>query len=446
MRKLLILPFAFCLLTSGPAAQRATVTALVGGTLIDGFGGPPVRNSVVIIEGERIKAVGQIGSLAVPAGAEVISTEGMSVLPGLWDMHVHTMINGHSDYTHWDATYANRLEKEIMPASARQLLMAGVTSARDLGAPLEASINVRNAINRGEIPGATLYVSGPFIQHEPYPGTELFRWGVKGEADARAKVDRIATAGVDVVKLIDQDQMTESEVAAVIDQAHKRGLPVVAHAHRPDEIRLGLKYGADNFEHTGLATAPEYPADIIESIKARTAKMSLGPFFWTPTIEGLWNYEYMRDHPEMLDDPSWQLGLAADTIADIKASIQHPDQMSYFQLTPSRKPTLKRKFQQLREAGVTMMIGTDSGIPMQFHSQTTWNELDIWVRELGVSPMEAIRAATYWPSLFMKKDKDVGTVTPGKLADIIAVSGDVLRYIDLLQHVDVVVKHGKRVK
>ncbi|TAK12002.1 MAG: Xaa-Pro dipeptidase [Acidobacteria bacterium] len=446
MRKLLILPFALALLTSSPVAQRAQVTALVGGTLIDGFGSTPIRNSVVIIEGERIKAVGQVGSLAVPAGAEVISTEGMSVLPGLWDMHVHTMITGHSDYTHWDATYANRLEKEIMPASARQLLMAGVTSARDLGAPLEASINVRNAINRGQIPGATLYVSGPFIQHEPYPGTDLFRWGVKGQDDARAKVNRLADAGVDVIKLIDQDQMTESEVAAVIDQAHKRGLPVVGHSHRPDEIRLGMKYGVDNFEHTGLATAPEYPADIIEMIKARTAKMALGPFFWTPTIEGLWNYEYMRDNPEMLDDPSWQLGLAADTIADIKSSIQHPDQMSYFQLTPSRKPTLKRKFQQLREAGVTMMIGTDSGIPMQFHSQTTWNELDIWVRELGVPPMEAIRAATYWPSLFMKKDKDVGTVTPGKIADIIAVRGDVLRYIDLLQKVDLVVKHGKRVK
>ena len=446
MRKLLFLPFAFALLTSGPEAQRAPVTALVGGTLIDGFGSTPIRNSVVIIEGERIKAVGQVGSLAVPPGAEVISTEGMSVLPGLWDMHVHTMLNGHSDYTHWDKTYMNRLENEIMPASARQLLMAGVTSARDLGAPLEASINVRNAINRGELVGSTLYVSGPFIQHEPYPGTDLFRWGVKGEADGRAKVDRLATAGVDVIKLIDQDQMTEGEVAAVIDQAHKRGLPVVGHSHRPEEIRLGLKYGVDNFEHTGLATAPEYPADIIELIKARTAKMSLGPFFWTPTIEGLWNYEYMRDHPEMLDDTSLQLGLAADTIADIKASIQHPDQMSYFQLTPSRKPTLKRKFQQLRDAGVTMMIGTDSGIPMQFHSQTTWNELDIWVRELGVSPMEAIRAATYWPSLFMKKDKEVGTVTPGKLADIIAVRGDVLRYIDLLQRVDLVVKHGKRVK
>lgn len=428
-----------------PAAPPRLV-AMVGGTLIDGFGSTPIRNSVILIEGDRIKAVGQVGSLAVPAGAEVISTEGMSVLPGLWDMHVHTMLNGHPDYDHWDKTYVNRLETEIMPASAKQLLMAGVTSARDLGAPLEASINVRNAINTGKLQGSTLYVSGPFLQHEPYAGTDFFRWGVKGIDDARGKVNKLADAGVDVIKLIDQDLMTETEVAAVIDQAHKRGLPVVGHSHRPDEIRLGMKYGVDNFEHTGLATAPEYPADIIDMIKARTAQMSKGPFFWTPTLSPLWNYEYMRDNPEMLDDPSWQVGLKADTVADIKAALIHPDQFSYYQLSPARKPTLKRKFQQLREAGVTQLIGTDNGVPMMFQSQTTWTELDIWVRELGVSPMDAIRSATYWPSVMMKRDKDVGTVSAGKIADIIAVRGDVLRYIDLLQKVDLVVQKGKRVK
>lgn len=432
-------------LAQRPAAAPRLV-AMVGGTLIDGFGSTPIRNSVILIDGDRIKAVGQVGSLAVPAGAEVISTEGMSVLPGLWDMHVHTMLNGHPDYDHWDKTYVNRLETEIMPASAKQLLMAGVTSARDLGAPLEASINVRNAINKGQLQGATLYVSGPFIQHEPYPGTDFFRWGVKGIADVRAKVNKLADAGVDVIKLIDQDQMDEAEVRAVVDTAHQRGLPVVAHSHRPDEIRLGMKYGIDNFEHTGLATAPEYPADIIDMIKARTAQMSKGPFFWTPTLTPLWNYEYMRDNPEMLDDPSWQAGLKADTVADIKAALQHPDQFSYYQLSPARKPTLRRKFQQLRDAGVTMMIGTDNGVPMMFQSQTTWTELDIWVRELGVSPMDAIRSATYWPSVMMKRDKDVGTVSAGKIADIIAVRGDVLRYIDLLQKVDVVVQKGKRVK
>ena len=116
---------------SAPAgAQSAKVKALVGGLLIDGFGGKPTRNSVILIEGERIKAVGQVGTLAVPPGAEVISTEGMSVLPGLWDMHVHLMINGHADYAHWDRVYPAQFEPVIMPASAKQLLLAGVTDRK----------------------------------------------------------------------------------------------------------------------------------------------------------------------------------------------------------------------------------------------------------------------------------------------------------------------------
>ncbi|MBC7788799.1 MAG: amidohydrolase family protein [Anaerolineae bacterium] len=434
------------LLTLAPGASPAqnTVKALVGGTLIDGYGGTPLRNSVIIIEGERIKTVGQVGTVKIPDGADVISTEGMSVLPGLWDMHVHLMINGHSDYEHWDKTYPAQFESVIMPSSAKQLLLAGVTSARDLGAPLAASINVREAIKSGKIPGPTLYVSGPFIQHEPYPGTELFRWGVKGVADAREKVRRLAQAGVDCIKLIDQDQMTMEEVRAVVDEAHKHRLPVVAHSHRPEEIRRGLEAGVDNFEHTGLATSPEYPDDLIAMIRARAARGNAGPLYWTPTIEGLFNYEYLRDNPEKLDDTSWHVGLPEAIIADIKNSIKHPGQLGYFQLTPSRRPTLARKFQQLKDAGVVLLIGTDAGIPMKFHSQATWNELDVWVNKLGVDPMTAIRAATYWPSVMMKVDKDVGTISEGKYADIIAVRGDVLRYIDLLQRVDMVVKHGVR--
>lgn len=427
-----------------PADARTAAKALVGGTLIDGFGGPPIRNSVILIEGERITRVGTVQTLQIPAGAEVISTEGMSVLPGLWDMHVHLMINGHSDYGHWDRTYLPLLERVIMPASAHQLLLAGVTSARDLGAPLAPSIAVRDAINAGKIPGPTMYVSGPFLQHRPYPGTEAFRWGVDGVADAREKVRALARAGVDCIKLIDQDEMTMDEVRAIVDEAHRLGLPVVAHSHRPEEIRRGLLAGVDNFEHTGLATSPEYPEDIMALLRARTARGSAGPLFWTPTIEGLFNYEYVRDNPESLDDPSWRLGLPDSIIADIRASIAHPDRLPYFQITPSRRPTLGRKFQQLRESGVVLLIGTDAGIPMKFHSQATWNELDVWVNRLGVDPMTAIRAATYWPAVAMKVDRDVGTVSEGKYADIIAVRGDVLRYINLLHSVDIVIKHGTR--
>jgi imidazolonepropionase-like amidohydrolase len=422
------------------------VKALVGGTLIDGFGGRPLRNSVVIVQGERISAVGTVGTLAVPGGAEVISTEGMSVLPGLWDMHVHLMLNGHSDYAHWDRTYPSQLGPVIMPASARQLLLAGITSARDLGAPLADSIGVRDRINRGEMVGATVYVSGPFIQHAPYPGTDAFRWGVTGADDARAKVRKLADAGVDVIKLIDVDQMTMDEVKAVVDEAHRRNLPVVGHAHRPEEIRRGLAAGVDCFEHTGLAAAPEYPEDIMRMIRERAANMAAGPLFWTPTIEGLFNYEYVRDNPEHIDDTTWHEGLPKEIVEDIRQSLEHPERLEYFRATASRRPTLARKFQQLRESGVTLLIGTDSGIPMKFHSGSTWRELDAWVNLLGMDPMATIRAATFWPAVAMRKDREVGTISPGKYADIIAVKGDVLRYIALLQRVDLVVKRGTRVK
>jgi hypothetical protein len=134
---------------------------------------------------------------------------------------------------------------------------------------------------------------------------------------------------VDVIKLIDQDEMTMEEVRAVVAEAHRLRKPVVAHAHRPEEIRRALAAGVDCLEHTGLATAPEYPPDIIAMLRERTAKMSLGPLWWTPTVEGLLNYEYFRDNPEALDDPAWQEGLPKDIVDDVKKSIEHPDRLPY---------------------------------------------------------------------------------------------------------------------
>ncbi|HEV8632017.1 MAG TPA: amidohydrolase family protein [Thermoanaerobaculia bacterium] len=431
--------------TQPPAlpATPARITALVGGRLIDGYGGPPLLDSVVLIAGERITAVGRRGELAIPDGAEVIATEGMDVLPGLWDCHVHLMIVGHGDYDHWDKTYPPLFRSTIMPAAAKQLLLAGVTSVRELGAPLDDVLAVRAAIREGRIPGPTLYVAGPFLQHEPYPGTEAFRWGIYGAAEARAKVKRLAAAGVDLIKLIDQDQMTPEEVAAVVDEAHAHQLPVVAHAHRPDEIRRGIAAGVDDFEHTGLATSPEYPPDIIALLRARTA-VAATPLYWAPTVAPLLLYEETREDPERLDDPRWHEGLPPEVVADVRQSLAHVDRLEYFQLVPRRAPYVPRKFQQLREAGVTLLVGTDSGVPLTFHSDSTWREIDDWVRLLGVPPMEAIRAATYWPAKMMKVDAQVGTVAEGKYADVIAVRGDVLRHPDLLADVALVIKHGVR--
>jgi len=424
-----------------PSSPKPTL-ALVGGQVIDGYEGPPIRDGVVLIAGDRIVAVGPRSEVTVPPGTPVVNTEGMSVLPGLMDMHVHLMIVGHANYEHWDTTYMKRFRDEIMPVAAKQLLMAGVTTVRDLGAPLEDILEVKRRIEKGTIAGPRLFVSGPFIQHAPYAEYEKFvRWGVNGPEDARAKVQKIIDAGVDFIKLIDQDQMTEAEVAAVVQTAHAAGKPVIAHAHREDEIRIGLRHNVDGFEHTGLATEPEYPPDIIEGLKRRNQTL-----YWCPTVSPLYLANYTAQvFPERLDDPLWQEGLPRDIVADIRGSLKNLTHLDYFTLTFRRIPTLQRKFQQLRDTGVTLLVGTDSGIPANFHSDSTWRELDTWVK-FGMTPMQAIGGATRWPARFLKQEKNLGTLAPGRLADVIAVRGDVLSNITLLQNVSLVVQGGKRVK
>ncbi len=422
-------------------AQQPTL-ALVGGRIIDGYGGLPIENGVILIVDDRIVALGTRSEVDVPPGTPVISTEGMTVMPGLFDMHVHLQLLGHGNYARWNELFGDKLADEVMPIAARQLLEAGVTSARDLGAPLDEILDVKRRIAAGEIPGPRLFVSGPFIQHAAYePWQAEYRWGVNGAADARRKVQRLIDAGVDVIKLIDQDLLTEEEVAAVVETAHANGKPVVAHAHRPDEIRRGLDFGIDNFEHTGLATAPGYPEDILRRLRERNATL-----FWTPTISPLYVMQYTGEiFPERLDDPAWRVGMTPAMANEIRASLENIPRLPYYALFPNRIPLLPEKFQQIRETGVQLMIGTDAGIPSMFHSDATWREMDKWV-ELGVPPMQVIQAATLWPARFLKVQDDLGTLAPGRLADIIAVRGDPLHRMDVLRHVDVVVQGGRRVR
>jgi len=415
--------------------------AIVGGRIIDGYGGPVLENGVVLIAGERIVAVGREDDVKVPPGTPVIDANGHTVLPGLIDMHVHLHIVGHGDYKRWDDLYGTKDASVVMPIAARQLLSAGVTSARDLGARLDDILSVKRRIATGEIPGPRLFVSGPFIQHEAYEKyEEAFRWGVSGAEDARQKVQRIIDAGVDVVKLIDQDQMTDAEVAAVVATAHKNGKPVVAHAHRMAEIRVGLRHGVDNFEHTGLGTAPGYPEDVLQQLRERNSSL-----YWTPTVSPLYTlYETGSVFPERLDDPAWRAFMPKEMAQEIRTSLEHIPQLPYYALFPSRLPLLPAKFRQLRETGVRFMIGTDAGIPAMFHNDATWREMVKFV-EFGVSPMETIQSATLWPARFLKQEANIGVLAPGRYADVILVKGNPLADMTVMRDVRVVIKGGQRV-
>jgi imidazolonepropionase-like amidohydrolase len=142
MRRALALVAAFL---PGAAAQAAALV-LAGGTVIDGYGNAPMPDGIVVIDGERILAVGGAGQVTIPEGAEVVSTEGMTVLPGLWDMEVELMRLGHGDAARWNSTYGPLAERVVMPIAARQLLRAGVTSARDVASPIDAAIRVRGRV------------------------------------------------------------------------------------------------------------------------------------------------------------------------------------------------------------------------------------------------------------------------------------------------------------
>ncbi len=423
------------------APPRVTM-AIVGGRIIDGYGGPVIENGVVLVAGERIVTVGREGEVAVPQGVTVINANGHTVMPGLIDMHVHLHILGHGDYKRWDALYGTRDASLVMPIAARQLLSAGVTTARDLGARLEDILTVKRRIAAGEIPGPRMFVTGPFIQHEPYEEYEKpFRWGIRGAEEATRRVTQLLDAGVDMIKLIDQDQMTDAEVEAVVTTAHKRGKQVVAHAHRMEEIRVGLKYNVDNFEHTGLGTAPGYAEDVLQKMRERNSGL-----YWTPTISPLYTMYFTGSvFPERIDDPAWHEFMPDEMWKEIRASLDMIPHLPYYALFPSRIPLLPAKFAQLRQSGVRMMIGTDAGIPSMFHNDATWREMAKWV-ELGVSPMETIQSATLWPARFLRNEANFGVIAPGRFADIILVRGDPLTDMTVMRDVKVVIQSGKRVK
>jgi imidazolonepropionase-like amidohydrolase len=438
-------------LATGPGSQNRRL-ALVGGTLIDGTGSAPVRNSVVLIRGERIEKVGTVATLPVPGGYDRISTEGMTVLPGLWDLHVHLMYAGHPDNRHWFDTYTPQFERIIIPASAQQMLMAGVTTVRDLAAPPREIIAVKKRIAGGEIPGPTLYVAGPALTKGANPNA-VQTWNVSDAADARAKTSQLIEQGVDWIKVINAEQLTPDEMKAIVGEAHARGRKVAAHAFSDAEIRQGLIAGVDDFQHLRTQT-PEYPPDIVALIRERVKNGP--PLYWTITAggNGQLNAAYLASNPEFLDDPANFIGLPQPIVDDVRKAIAARTEAGAGRggrggAAPSQSQDeinaiVKRKVAQIRDLGVQIVFGTDVGSWGEVTGQATWMEADLWVRELGIDPMTVIRNMTMDAARLMGADRDAGSINDGKIADVIAVRGDPLRHMDVLREPKVVIKQGRR--
>ena len=435
-----------------PAARssQGRPIALVGGTLLDGTGGASVRNSVVLIRGDRIEAIGTVDSLPVPGGYDVISSEGLTVLPGLWDLHVHLMYAGHPNARYWFDTYTPQFERVIMPASAEQLLMAGVTTARDLAAPPREIVAVKKRIATGEIPGPTLYVAGPALTKGGNPNA-VQTWNVSGAADARAKTRQLIDEGVDWIKILNAEQLAPEEMTAIVSEAHAHGRKVAAHAFSDGEIRQGLRAGVDDFQHL-RTQAPIYPPDIVEMIRDRVK--SGPPLYWTITAggNGQLNAAYLASNPEFLDDPANFVGLPQPIVDDVRKAIAArtrgpaATRGSAVQSQEEINATVKRKVAQIRALGVETVFGTDVGSWGEVTGQAAWMEADLWVHELGMDPMMVIRSMTLDAARMMGAERESGSISAGKFADVIAVRGDPLRNIAVLRDAQIVIKHGRRYK
>ena len=248
--------------------QTSTKLALVGGMLLDGYEVPPVHHAVVLVEGDRIVKVGRVSDTPIPPGYEVIDTRGRTMLPGLIDLHAHLTILGHGDYRRyftWLAEESDLSLEDIMEISAKQLLEAGVTSAVDLGAPLEVSVRVRDRIARGEIPGPRMWVSGAWVARRTFGGfpSEAQRL-VSSPEEASQVVEELAKGGADVIKA--WAGLTREDYDAIVATAHRHGIPVHAHLYDPESLRNALEAGVDVLQHVGSAGTPPYEPELVRAI------------------------------------------------------------------------------------------------------------------------------------------------------------------------------------
>lgn len=425
---------AALLLAASAAGQNRL--ALVGGMLLDGYDVPPLHHAAVLIEGDRIIAVGRAAAMEIPPDATVVDTRGRVMMPGMMDLHAHLAVLGHGEYGRWFSWIdEDGVDiEDVMEISAKQLLLAGVTTAVDLGAPLEASLAVRDRIARGEVPGARLLMAGPWITRRVSFWPENYQIGISSPEEASAAVERLAEAGVDVIKA--WVGLTREDYQAVADTAHRHGIRVHAHVYAPDDVRNALEAGIDVLTHAGSAGTPPYEEDLLRDIVVAGRPVVI------TGAHRVWVFPATVDFPERLQDPRLREDLPAAMYDELQRSFENFHTLPYFQTTARQMFFGDASLGQWIEAGAVMGMGTDSGTPLNFHTEALWRELKAHV-DLGMTPMEAIVAATRVNARILGLADDLGTIEPGKIADIVVLRGDPRFSITALDDPELVVKDGK---
>src|SRR5215813_7893932 len=412
-----------------PEAKPAPkITYIRAGRLFDSASDKVRENMVIVVQDDRIQSVGPAGSASIPPGATVIDLSRATVLPGLIDCHTH--LGSRADryneiYYFKDTPFQHAFAAVV---HARKTLEAGFTSVRDVGSPPFLAVDLRNSINEGLIPGPRIVASGPGISitgghgdlNNYSPQTQVHMFPEERDFQIADGVDQIRHVvraqvkyGVDVIKILatggvlskgdspGAPQFTPDELKAAAEEAHMAGRKIAAHAHGTQGIKNAILAGIDSIEH----------ASLIDDEGIRLAKEH-----GTYLVMDIYNDDYILKE-----------GLKVGMLPE---SIEKEKQLGQLQ---------RENFRKAFQAGAKMAFGTDGGVYPHGDNAKQF----AYMIQYGMTPMQAIQAATTSAADLLGWKDRVGTVEPGKYADLIAVTGDPLSDIRALETVGFVMKGGE---
>ncbi|MGA3089395.1 MAG: amidohydrolase family protein [Terriglobales bacterium] len=408
-------------LAAAQTAQAPKTVIIQAGRLLDVNTGKTLSHQTILIRGDRIASVG--ADTPVPAGAQVIDLSHATVLPGLIDAHTHITFTTNFGYSR----LAISLPREALNGArnARVTLEAGFTTIRNVGASGFTDVALRDAINAGDVPGPRMLVSGPALSITGgHCDDNLlpFEWHVQNEGVAdgveavQHKTREIIKYGADLIKICatggvlshgdnpQASQYTLEEMKAIVADAHRLGRKVAAHAHGAEGIRWASEAGVDSIEHGS------YIDD------AAIATMKKNGTYLVPTL-------YLMD---WFFENAERIGTPAELIA------------KGHEVMPAARKNVARAF----AAGVKVGFGTDAAV---YPHGLNAHEFAVMVK-LGLTPLQAIQAATVNDADLLGWSDKIGTLEPGKWADVVAVDGDPLADVTTLERVKFVMKGGEVVK
>ena len=477
-RLILVALSAVALLATVEVAAQPSRIAIVGGTVIDGNGGPPIRDAVVLLDGPKIAAIGPRATVAIPPGAQAVDAQGRWIVPGLFDTNVHLSLYGGQNDRYESLVRYQPREEEIVLEAAQIDLSYGITTVRDSYGALVALTKTRDRIARGDAVGARILAAGNILGWSgPYSFSfsrvtsplTLFQEQMNdyiaqggGEelmgmapTELRAAINAYIDKGPDFLKYGGTSHFSEPTFIGfspeaqrvIVDAGHARNRFVETHATSVEGLRIAIAAGIDGIQHPELLDGRDLPDDIVSSIHDRGLVCSM----LVSTITG----------------PAWQRHLKTKEENDKKRLEAEKDRPP----TPREKTTAERRkeaadegadlesrrknAQTLIRSGSRITPGTDSywaAAPEltrtpkpidQDHGIGTILAIEGLV-ELGMTPAQAIVAATR-NGAYAARRPDLGTIEPGKIADLVVLSADPLADIHNLRQVAAVWKEGKPV-